>query len=110
MQVLTKLSYILVCLSIESVFFCSNFVQTEFVNDKKRISSLEESEHGCLEKFNINENTIIRTDDSRRHGANFLNFSDVGNREDCIARCCMTRYCDVAVFEEKVNYLVFLNM
>ncbi|XP_069163404.1 uncharacterized protein [Procambarus clarkii] len=75
----------------------------EFTHDRKRLGPLESvrAEHGCLEKFEVSESTIIRTQDSRVLGAKFLNESDVGNREDCLTLCCATHLCNVAVFEEK---------
>ncbi|XP_045111873.1 probable serine/threonine-protein kinase irlC [Portunus trituberculatus] len=78
-------------------------VAAEFTHDRKRVGPLDmvRAEHGCLEKFDVSESTIIRTEDSRMLGAQFLNESDVGNREDCLALCCATRFCNVAVFEEK---------
>lgn len=77
----------------------------EFTHDRKRLGPLEavRAEHGCLEKFEVSENMIIRTQDSRLLGAKFLNESDVGNREDCLTLCCSTPLCNVAVFEEKVR-------
>ncbi|XP_050688172.1 proline-rich protein 12-like isoform X3 [Eriocheir sinensis] len=75
----------------------------EFTHDRKRMGPLDvvRAEHGCLEEFEVSESTIIRTADSRVLGAEFLNVTDVGNREDCLTLCCATRYCNVAVFEEK---------
>lgn len=77
----------------------------EFTHDRKRVGPLDlvRAEHGCLEEFEVSESTIIRTKDSRVLGAQFLNETDVGNREDCLALCCATRFCNVAVFEEKVS-------
>ncbi|KAK3866445.1 hypothetical protein Pcinc_028022 [Petrolisthes cinctipes] len=75
----------------------------EFTHDHKRLGPLESvrAEHGCLEKFEVSESTIIRTQDSVMLGAKYLNESDVGNREDCLGLCCATHLCNVAVFEEK---------
>lgn len=80
----------------------------EFTHDRKRMGPLDvvRAEHGCLEEFEVSESTIIRTADSRMQGAEFLNVTDVGNREDCLTLCCATRYCNVAVFEEKVSVCV----
>lgn len=77
----------------------------EFTHDRKRMGSLDvvRAQHGCLEQFDVSENTIIRTADSRLMGAEFLNVTDVGNREDCLTLCCANRQCNVAVFEEKVS-------
>lgn len=74
-----------------------------YTHDRKRPVPLLDSSHACLERFEVSESTIIRAQDSRRMGARFLNESDVGNREDCMALCCRTATCTVAVFEEKVG-------
>ncbi|KAK8403458.1 hypothetical protein O3P69_000490 [Scylla paramamosain] len=90
-------------LHLLSLTCLSLLVVAEFTHDRKRVGPLDmvRAEHGCLEKFDVSESTIIRTEDSRMLGAQFLNESDVGNREDCLALCCATRFCNVAVFEEK---------
>ncbi|XP_064483906.1 uncharacterized protein LOC135396708 [Ornithodoros turicata] len=54
-----------------------------------------------LEGFQVNENRIIRTEDSRRMGAKYLNETEVGSNRDCIIWCWETTNCNVAVFEEK---------
>lgn len=93
-----QLLCLLLCQTLQ--VFC-----TEFTHDRKRLGPLESvrAEHGCLEKFEVRENTIIRTEVSRGLGAKFLVESDVGNREDCLTYCCQTHLCNVAVFEEKVR-------
>ncbi|KAA0194011.1 hypothetical protein HAZT_HAZT005935 [Hyalella azteca] len=72
-----------------------------YTHDRKRPVPLLDSNHACFQRFEVSENTIIRAQDSRQAGAKFLNESDVGNREDCMALCCRTARCTVAVFEEK---------
>ncbi|KAF2365757.1 Seven cysteines N-terminal [Trinorchestia longiramus] len=72
-----------------------------YTHDRKRPVPLLDANHGCFQRFEVSENTIIRAQDSRQLGAKFLNESDVGNREDCMALCCRTTHCTVAVFEEK---------
>ncbi|CAN7999642.1 unnamed protein product [Ixodes hexagonus] len=54
-----------------------------------------------MESFQINENRIIRTEDSRRMGARYLNESQLGSNRDCLLWCWQTSSCNVAVFEEK---------
>ena len=76
-----------------------------YTHDRKRPVPLLDSSHSCLERFEVSESTIIRAQDSRHMGARFLNESDVGNREDCMALCCRTPTCTVAVFEEKVTII-----
>ncbi|CAN7944053.1 unnamed protein product [Ixodes pacificus] len=56
-----------------------------------------------IESFQINENRIIRTEDSRRMGARYLNETQMGSNRDCLFWCWQTSSCNVAVFEEKVR-------
>lgn len=62
----------------------------------------------CLNSFDIHQDKIIRTQDSRAMGAKYINERDVVSREDCLRLCCETMDCDVFVFEEKVS--VFVNL
>ncbi|KAH6926725.1 hypothetical protein HPB50_021244 [Hyalomma asiaticum] len=55
----------------------------------------------ALESFQVNENRIIRTEDSRRMGARYLNETELSSNRDCILWCWETTSCNVAVFEEK---------
>ncbi|KAG8239382.1 hypothetical protein J437_LFUL015656, partial [Ladona fulva] len=55
----------------------------------------------CIDNFDVHEDTIIRTQDSRWMGAKYINESDLRSREDCLKLCCETTSCDVFVFEEK---------
>lgn len=45
---------------------------------------------------------IIRTEESRKLGAKYLDFAEMGSREECLRLCCETDECDVFVYEEKV--------
>lgn len=57
-------------------------------------------------KFDVKTDMIIRTEESRKLGAVFLDNADVGARVECLHLCCETEKCDVFVFEEKViNYI-----
>ncbi|EAT32497.1 AAEL014970-PA, partial [Aedes aegypti] len=58
--------------------------------------------------FDVHLNTIIRTEESRSMGANFLDDADVSSREQCLRLCCETEKCDVFVFEEKNQGTCFL--
>lgn len=60
-----------------------------------------------LGRFDVHEDTIIRTEESRSIGAKFLDNSDVFSREECLRLCCETDGCDVFVFEEKVKKKLF---
>ncbi|KAK7863597.1 hypothetical protein R5R35_013469 [Gryllus longicercus] len=55
----------------------------------------------CLDNFNIHNDKIIRTEDSRAMGAKYISESDMNSREECLRLCCVTDTCDVFVFEEK---------
>ncbi|KAL1447632.1 hypothetical protein MTO96_028442 [Rhipicephalus appendiculatus] len=55
----------------------------------------------ALESFQVNENRIIRTEDSRRMGARYLNETELSSNRDCTLWCWETTSCNVAVFEEK---------
>lgn len=76
----------------------------------RQISLLEDEM--CLGNYDVSEGSIIRTHDSQKLGAKYLNETDVGQgikaREECFLLCCRTQHCNVAVFEEKVWYLFFL--
>lgn len=58
-------------------------------------------------RFDVHENTIIRTEESRAIGAKFLDNADLGSREECLRLCCETEFCDVFVFEEKVYVIKY---
>lgn len=49
---------------------------------------------------------IIRTEESRKLGAKYLDYADLDSREECLRLCCETSGCDVFVFEERVSYFV----
>lgn len=56
-----------------------------------------------LGRFDVQRDMIIRTEESRKLGAKFLDHADVGSREECLRLCCETDECEVFVFEEKVS-------
>lgn len=63
----------------------------------------------CMDNFYVNTDIIIRTQDSRKLGAKYLNDMDVDSRYDCKRFCCETELCDVFVYEEKVyNIYTFI--
>lgn len=49
---------------------------------------------------------IIRTEESRRLGAKYLDSADVGTQVECLHLCCETIDCDVFVFEGKVLFII----
>lgn len=56
----------------------------------------------CLDTFNIQEDKIIRTQESLDMGAKYLKEFDFNSKEECSKFCCDTESCDVFIFEEKV--------
>ena len=56
----------------------------------------------CLSKFETSEQTIIRTVESQKNGANFLNVTTMDSFELCLANCCETQLCNVAIYDEQV--------
>lgn len=56
----------------------------------------------CLGNFDIHDDKIIRTQDSRAMGAKYLNEAEVNGRDECLKLCCETSTCDVFVYEQKV--------
>lgn len=60
-----------------------------------------------LGRFDVHMDTIIRTKESLKLKAIFLDETEVVNNQECATLCCDTENCDVFIFEEKVNYLFF---
>lgn len=56
-------------------------------------------------KFDVKNDMIIKTEESRKLGAKFLDSTDSLSKVECLHLCCETENCDVFVFEEKVNIL-----
>uniref|UniRef100_A0A1B0CZD3 Uncharacterized protein n=1 Tax=Phlebotomus papatasi TaxID=29031 RepID=A0A1B0CZD3_PHLPP len=52
--------------------------------------------------------TIIRTKESLKLKAIFLDETEVVNNQECATLCCDTENCDVFIFEEKVKGTCFL--
>ena len=57
----------------------------------------------CLQKFETSEQTIIRTVESQKNGAVFINVTTVDSFELCLASCCETSLCNVAIFDDQVS-------
>ena len=57
----------------------------------------------CQEDFLIKEGTIIRTVDSRRRGATFLNNTEVAETSQCLEACCDRAGCNAAIYDQKVG-------
>lgn len=57
-------------------------------------------------RFDVHHDMIIRTEESRTMGAKFLDYADLGSREECLRLCCETDGCDVFVAEEKVKLYI----
>ena len=69
---------------------------------EKRAIKEHFSDLHCLKQFETSYQTIIRTVESQNNGAVFLNVSTVTSYELCLATCCETKLCNVAVFDEEV--------
>lgn len=69
------------------------------------------SDEVCLANFQLNADTIIRTQDSRIMGAKYINETELPSKDQCLLWCCQVNGCNVIVFEEKVsNYQVFVYL
>lgn len=51
-------------------------------------------------QFDVQNDMIIRTEESRKIGGKFLDSADGGSREECLRFCCETAQCDVFVYDE----------
>lgn len=51
-------------------------------------------------QFDVQNDMIIRTEESRKLGGKFLDNADGGSREECLRFCCETNQCDVFVYDE----------
>lgn len=77
-------------------------------NDAEDIKHLSKRQQGfedyrmCAPNFEIHQDKIIRTEESKRMGAKYLNGKDVTSKDECIKFCCETPNCNVFVLEEKV--------
>lgn len=61
-----------------------------------------------LGKFDVKSDMIIKTEESKKLGAKFLESADALSKVECLHLCCETENCDVFVYEEKVNiHIVF---
>ncbi|XP_060867498.1 uncharacterized protein LOC132942853 [Metopolophium dirhodum] len=56
---------------------------------------------GCANRFEVHDDKIIRTEDSKKLGAKFIDSVEQHDRAGCLELCCRTSRCDVFVFEEK---------
>lgn len=57
-------------------------------------------------KFDVKNDMIIKTAESRNLGAKFLDNADSLTKIECLHLCCETESCDVFVYEEKVCNVV----
>ena len=62
----------------------------------------------CLQKFETSEQTIIRTVESQKNGAVFINVTTLESFELCLASCCETSLCNVAIFDESVSFPYYI--
>ena len=68
---------------------------------EKRAIREHYSDMHCLQKFETSEQTIIRTVESQKNGAVFINVTSMDSFELCLASCCETNLCNVAIFDEQ---------
>eukprot|EP00090_Calanus_glacialis_P038033 TRINITY_DN6626_c0_g1_i1.p1 TRINITY_DN6626_c0_g1~~TRINITY_DN6626_c0_g1_i1.p1 ORF type:complete len:487 (-),score=81.62 TRINITY_DN6626_c0_g1_i1:105-1565(-) len=57
----------------------------------------------CEGHFQVESNTIIRTEDSQNMGASFLNETQVMSLSRCLHYCCSYPLCNVAVFDNRME-------
>jgi len=57
----------------------------------------------CEGHFQVEPNTIIRTEDSQNMGASFLNETQVMSLSRCLHYCCSYPLCNVAVFDNRME-------
>ncbi|XP_050538081.1 uncharacterized protein LOC126903714 [Daktulosphaira vitifoliae] len=55
----------------------------------------------CADRFDVHNDKIIRTKDSLKLGAKFIDAIEQHNQLECLELCCRTVKCDVFVFEQK---------
>lgn len=78
--------------------------ETVATEDVKHLSKRQEYDdyRMCAPNFEIHQDKIIRTEESKRLGAKYLNGKDVSTKDECVKFCCETANCNVFVLEEKV--------
>lgn len=59
--------------------------------------------------FHVNQNSIIRTHDSRSMGATFINSTLLNTNDECMRFCWNTFNCNLAVFEGKVRMVFVMD-
>lgn len=57
--------------------------------------------------FDIKHDIIIRSEDSIQMGAKFLTITELNSQAECAQLCCRTANCDVFVYQQKVNILLW---
>lgn len=62
-----------------------------------------------LAKFDVKSDMIIKTAESRKLGAKFLDSADALSKVECLHLCCETESCDVFVYEEKVRMFMKIH-
>ncbi|XP_029041409.2 uncharacterized protein LOC114875376 [Osmia bicornis bicornis] len=88
-----------ICIHLFTILYC---VAGEILlNKNEKRASFRNNYQMCFESFNVLENKIIRTQESRDMGAKYLKEMDVNSRSECLRFCCDTKNCDVFIFEEK---------
>lgn len=77
-------------------------------NFKLYYINIDFSHSSCyLGKFDVKNDMIIKTEESKKLGAKFLESADALTKVECLHLCCETENCDVFVYEEKVKIYKF---
>ncbi|XP_014787336.1 uncharacterized protein LOC106881458 isoform X1 [Octopus bimaculoides] len=66
-----------------------------------------QAEHGVCH-YSRNTSVIIKTNSSLTAGAKFMKYAQADNSADCAKKCCDTKGCNEAIFENKKDYSCYL--
>ncbi|CAI9724012.1 low-density lipoprotein receptor-related protein 11-like isoform X2 [Octopus vulgaris] len=66
-----------------------------------------QAEHGVC-YYNKNTSVIIKTNSSLTAGAKFMKYAQAVNSMDCAKKCCDTKGCNEAIFENKKDHSCYL--
>lgn len=98
------MNILFIYLNIAIHFICYSTSSDLYVRNKRTDIDLQT----CIDNFDIHKDKIIRTQDSQKMGAKYLNEIDLGSREECLRLCCETDNCDVFVYEDKSSGSCYL--
>ncbi|XP_059618369.1 uncharacterized protein LOC132262904 [Phlebotomus argentipes] len=101
-KVVVRATAILLLLQNNNISICAYHVDTHNVAKRMVDPDL------CIGRYDVHVDTIIRTKESLKLKAVFLDETEVLNNQDCANLCCETENCDVFIYEEKVKGTCFL--